>query len=125
MFAASFGVFEAVMEDFLTEEAVLLLVVLFWRLFSLFSGWLSGSFWWLPSFLFICFFGDMSGSRTLPGLFEAWAIGVKGRVVKSKAQSVSKYGLSAPLSVPLLRQVYHAASDLQNLMILMHRRRES
>lgn len=79
---------EAVMEDFLTEEAVLLLVVLLLAAFSLFSGWLSGSFGWLPCFSFYLLFGDMSGSRTLLACFEAWAIGVKGRVVKSKAQSV-------------------------------------
>ncbi|ESH39319.1 hypothetical protein SEEC0006_22061 [Salmonella enterica subsp. enterica serovar Choleraesuis str. 0006] len=34
---------------------------------------------------------------------EAWAIGVKGRVVKSKAQSVIEICLSAPLSNPLLK----------------------
>lgn len=57
---------EAVMEDFLTEEAVLLLVVLsllaaFFAVFWVFFGG-------CRAFLFICFFGDMSGSRTLPGL---------------------------------------------------------
>ncbi|EHY19326.1 hypothetical protein ECDEC15E_2151 [Escherichia coli DEC15E] len=43
---------EAVMEDFLTEEAVLLLVVLLLAAFSLFSG----SFWWLPCFSFYLLF---------------------------------------------------------------------
>lgn len=84
MFAASFGVFRSGNGRFLTEEAVLLLVVLLLAAFSLFSG----SFGGCRAFLFICFFGDMSGSRTLLACFEAWAIGVKGRVVKSKAQSV-------------------------------------
>lgn len=75
---------EAVMEDFLTEEAVLLLVVLLLAaFFAVF--WV---FWWLPCFSFYLLFGDMSSSRTLLACFEAWAIGVKGRVVKSKAQSV-------------------------------------
>lgn len=64
MFAASFGVFRSGNGRFLTEEAVLLLVVLLLAAFSLFSG----SFWWLPCFSFYLLFGDMSGSRTLPGL---------------------------------------------------------
>lgn len=67
MFAASFGVFRSGNGRFLTEEAVLLLVVLLLAAFSLFSGWLSGSFGGCRAFL-LSAFGDMSGSRTLPGL---------------------------------------------------------
>ncbi|XPE23668.1 hypothetical protein ACNKHM_26075 [Shigella sonnei] len=57
---------EAVMEDFLTEEAVLLLVVLL--LAAVFLAGFLGLLGGCRAFLFICFFGDMSGSRTLPGL---------------------------------------------------------
>ena len=76
---------EAVMEDFLTEEAVLLLVVLllaaFFAVFWVFL--VVAVLFFLSAFLVIWVVAELSLA-----CFEAWAIGVKGRVVKSKAQSV-------------------------------------
>ncbi len=76
------------MERFLTEKkAVCLLVVLLLAAFSLFSA----GFWVflvVAVLFFYLLFGDIVVAELSLACFEAWAIGVKGRVVKSKAQSV-------------------------------------
>lgn len=89
MFAASFGVFRSGNGRFFNGRSGFAFGRTFTGgFFRCFLAGFLGLFGGCRAFLFICFFGDMSGSRTLLACFEAWAIGVKGRVVKSKAQSV-------------------------------------